>query len=59
MTNLPRIRLLKQIEPWLARASLVGYPLPGIGIVVDIYTMSSSDEGYLVMPILEGAAAHA
>ena len=57
MTNLPRIRRLSQPEPWLTRASLVGYPLPGIGIIVDIYDMI--DGGYLILPVMEGSAAHA
>lgn len=48
--TLPRIRLLKQEEPWLRRAALVGYPRPGIGICVDIY--DCIDGGYLVMPVL-------
>lgn len=53
--TLPRIRKQTNPETWLYTAILVGYPKPGIGILVDLYQRIDRT-GWEVLPHIDAEA---
>jgi hypothetical protein len=56
MTNLPRIRKQTNPETWLYTAVLVGYPKPGVGLVVDLYQPSNPADAWMVFATIDKEA---
>lgn len=58
--TLPRIRKNyhqpEGIQPWALRVMLVGYPKPGVALVVDLYEPMYGDPTWIVFPVIDKEA---